>query len=100
MNLFCRKATENLAMKLIASLLFAIFLGMNVADCQSITTSRQMDDVHQWVEQHFAKGKVPPFSFVYGGKSSDNFIKNWRYSIEKIKSTDSNVDESVYSYSD
>jgi alpha-galactosidase len=56
--------------------------------------------VHKWIEEHFAKGKVPPFSFVYGGKSSDNFIRNWQYSTEKIKSTDPAVEESVYTYSD
>ncbi|MEK7718831.1 MAG: glycoside hydrolase family 36 protein [Bacteroidota bacterium] len=57
-------------------------------------------EVHQWVKQHFAKGKIPPFSFVYGGKSSESFIKNWQYSAEKIKSTDPNVEEVVYTYSD
>jgi len=57
-------------------------------------------EVHQWVKQHFAKGKIPPFSFVYGGKSSESFIKDWQYCAEKIKSTDPNVEEVVYTYSD
>ncbi|MCX6219643.1 MAG: alpha-galactosidase [Bacteroidia bacterium] len=57
-------------------------------------------EVHQWVKQHFAKGKIPPFSFVYGGKSSESFIKDWQYSAEKIKSTDPNVEEDIYTYSD
>jgi len=58
------------------------------------------DDLHQWVEQHFAKGKVPPFSFVLDGKKSDDFIRNWRYSVEKLKSDNPNKEESVYAYSD
>lgn len=57
-------------------------------------------EVRQWVEQHFSKGVIPPFSFVYGGKSSKSFIKNWQYSAEKIKSTDQNIEETVYSWSD
>ncbi len=48
-------------------------------------------EVHQWIAQHFAKGKVPPFSFLYGGKSSNNFIKNWQFSVEKLKSVEPNM---------
>ena len=100
MKVIYRKTIGNFGLKLVVPMLLAIILSMNGANCQSITTFRQMDDVHQWIKQHFAKGKIPPFSFVYGGKSSDTFIKNWKYSTEKIKSTDPNVDESVYSYAD
>ncbi|MEZ5106888.1 MAG: alpha-galactosidase [Draconibacterium sp.] len=57
-------------------------------------------DVHKWVEEHFAKGKLPPFSFVYGGKSSDSFIKSWKYNSQQIKSTDPNKEEFIYTYSD
>ncbi len=57
-------------------------------------------DVHRWVDQHFAKGKVPPFSFIYGGKSSDNFIKDWQFRAEKMKTTEPNSEESVFTYSD
>ena len=31
----------------------------------------------------FTKGKTPPFSFVYGGISSKEFIRKWKHSIEK-----------------
>lgn len=54
----------------------------------------------QWVEKHFAKGKTPPFSFVLDGKNSSEFIQNWQFQSEKIKSADTNKDESVYSYTD
>jgi len=56
--------------------------------------------VHQWIDKHFAKGKVPPFSFEYGGRKSDSFITNWQYRAEKIKSSEPNQEETVYSYSD
>ncbi len=57
-------------------------------------------DVHQWVEQHFAKGVVPPFSFVYGGKKSSGFIRSWQYHAEKIKAKEPDSEETVYTYTD
>lgn len=59
-----------------------------------------LDDLHQWVEQHFAKGKVPPFSFVLDGKKSDDFIRNWQFSAEKLNPKEPNSEETVYIYSD
>ena len=57
-------------------------------------------DVCKWVEQHFAKGKIPPFSFVYGGISSDKFIKNWQYKAEKILAKEANTLVTLFSYRD
>ena len=56
--------------------------------------------VHQWVIQHFSKGKLPPFSFVYAGKNSDSFIKGWKFQSEPLKSEDPDVTESKYTYTD
>ena len=57
-------------------------------------------NVHQWVIQHFSKGKLPPFSFVYAGKNSDSFIKGWKFQSEPLKSEDPDVTESKYTYTD
>ena len=57
-------------------------------------------EVRTWVNQHFAKGVVPPFSFIFGGKSSDAFICNWQYQAEKIKPKNRDSEEEVYTYSD
>lgn len=54
----------------------------------------------QWVKEHFAKGKVPPFSFNYGGTNSKTFITKWKYSAEKLVSDDQNVEKNLYSYKD
>lgn len=63
-----------------------IFVYSHITDCQALNgVSPDAVDVHKWAKEHFARGKVPPFSFVYGGKSSDSFIKNWTYSAEKKK---------------
>ena len=32
-------------------------------------------DVDRWITARFAKGKVPPFSFDYGGVASDKVIR-------------------------
>ncbi len=56
--------------------------------------------VRSWVERHFARGMVPPFSFVYGGKSSESFIKDWEYRAEKKDTSEPNAAEYVYTYTD
>jgi alpha-galactosidase len=101
MKVIDRKTAGNFGLKTVLPILLAVFVYMSTANCQSITNVPSNDvDVHQWVKDHFAKGKVPPFSFVYGGKSSDNFIKKWKYSAKKMKSTDPSVEKSIYTYSD
>jgi len=105
MKIFNKKTNLSLGLKFLAPIFLALSVNNSqanyVVNYQSKTTILSNTvDVHKWVDQRFAKGKVPPFSFVYGGKSSDNFIKSWNYSAEKIKSTDPNVEESVFTYSD
>jgi alpha-galactosidase len=76
------------------------FVGFSARGQKETNTLNKMTDVHQWVQQHFAKGKVPPFSFVYGGQSSDLFIRSWKYGSEQKRSADPNIEESVFTYSD
>ena len=91
-----KKTSGSLGLKINISILLAMFIFTGTANG---IPSNDLN-AHIWVEQHFAKGKTPPFSFVYGGKSSDNFIRNWQYRAEKLISTDPNVEEYVYTYSD
>jgi alpha-galactosidase len=101
MKVIDRKTNGSFGLKIVIPILLAIFVYTGMANCQPIPNiPAKGTDMHQWVEQHFAKGRIPPFSFVYGGKSSDNFIRNWQYSAERMKSTDPNAEESVYTYSD
>lgn len=78
--------------------LFGIFQTIHGQDKQSIPDSRA--GVQNWVKQHFAKGKIPPFSFVYGGKNSDYFIKSWQYKSEKLVPKESDSEETLITYSD
>jgi alpha-galactosidase len=57
-------------------------------------------DVTQWITNHFKKGVVPPFSFVYNGKSSKEFIRNWKYTSEILKGSEKNVAMYRYTYQD
>jgi alpha-galactosidase len=56
--------------------------------------------VQQWVNENFSKGKMPPFSFRYGGVHSRTFITGWKYSVEKRFSKGTAIQKSVYSYTD
>jgi len=85
------------------NLLLAIILLLfpcRFANSQETTTRHGRSDVSRWVEDNFAKNKIPPFSFVYGGKSSDTFIRNWHYQAETKTSAKPDVEESVYTYTD
>lgn len=55
--------------------------------------------VDAWVSSLFMEDIVPPFSFVYNGKHSSEFIKDWEYSHES-KKLDSLKTEHTYTYKD
>lgn len=99
MNIAKRKIIKIGKIKIL--LLFILFAFQQEAFCQEAKaiTAKAVGG-RQWIRQHFAKGKVPPFSFVYGGKNSADFIKSWRYTAEKITSSGSNTESSIYTYSD
>lgn len=56
-------------------------------------------DAEQWVEHAFRKGAVPPFSFNYGGRSLDKFIKSWEYSKKIIPSNEYGRTTYMFTYS-
>ena len=64
------------------------------------TIGSDKTDVSHWISSHFAKGKVPPFSFVYGGINSNSFIQSWGFRAEKLNPSDTNSKESLYTYTD
>lgn len=49
----------------------------------------------EWVSEHFAEGKVPPFSFRYGGRASASLLPTWRFWSSEIPA---GVGERQYSY--
>ena len=41
-------------------------------------------DCVRWTETAFARGKVPPFSFTYGGVPSAQLLPRWRFSRQEL----------------
>ena len=79
-------------------LLFLLFFFIcSIGSSQNLSSPA---DVKLWMNQHFAKGKRPPFSFVYGGKKSAGFITGWDYRAEKIPSDEVQKELFLYTYTD
>ena len=85
--------------KAILSFIILLYVSCGIVTAQS-TIPENQSELKSWIDQHFASGKVPPFSFVYGGKNSESFIKNWKFSTEIIQAAEPNTEVSVYTYSD
>jgi len=58
-----------------------------------------MEDHEKWLTDRFAKGVVPPFSFVYDGKHSSELIKKWRFDHGSGQKVESSV-KYLYTFSD
>lgn len=54
----------------------------------------------QWIEDNFAKGQTPPFSFVYGGRQSSQSISGWKHSIVSEQTMEADVVRYVVTYTD
>ena len=59
-------------------------------------------DVKLWMNEHFAKGAIPPFSFIYGGKKSADFITGWEYGAVQLPADpdDKQKEMFLFTYSD
>jgi alpha-galactosidase len=86
--------------KIFISILFLMFL---FYPCQGQSISK-MDskpvNVQKWVSSYFGHGKLPPFSFKYGDKNSADFIKQWKYALIKLPSTEENQQKYLVTYQD
>lgn len=78
----------------------AILICNNIYSQSRQNSSANALDAVLWVNEHFAKGKVPPFSFVYNNKDSRTFITRWKYSSSKPESQDPDVEKYLFSYRD
>lgn len=87
-------------MKLFLSLAISLLFYCQSGICSEANSdSKAGTEARQWVEKHFSKGEIPPFSFILGGKNSNSFIRDWEYQSARVHSNDPNIEESVYSYS-
>ncbi len=77
-----------------------LFLFLVVSVPVAAQPVKQTGDIGKWISANFRKGVVPPFSFIYGGKHSNSFIRHWNYSVKSAKETDSSVVKRIYTYKD
>lgn len=82
------------------TLLSFLFINLTTISGTPFQTPNTGESASQWIKQHFAKGIIPPFSFEYGGKNSDDFIAGWDYRIEKVNSSEPNSEEMIFHYQD
>ena len=76
------KTTANkLLLKAIALLLIVLGTSVPVAAKATIGGGDSNMNVKKFITDNFGKGKLPPFSFKYGGKSSAEFIGKWNHSL-------------------
>ncbi len=71
--------------------------------CQGLSANASLplmepEEAQTWTEKSFAKGQIPPFSFTYNGKSSDEFILSWKYSKQVLQTGNPDIVQYVFTY--
>ena len=64
-------------------LVLALLLCPLVSHAQTTVRLAGTPDVAEWIAARFAKGKQPPFSFVYNGIPSSEFLTRWQAPIRR-----------------
>ena len=64
----------------------------------SVKVGRRLPDVETWIKTTFARGKIPPFSFIYDGQPSASFIKTWRYEATSNRTDNPDVVSYTFTY--
>jgi len=59
----------------------------------------EQEKLESFLAAHFAPGAIPPFSFIYDGKPSSQFLKDWQFSRE-TKQLDDIKTEHLFTYTD
>lgn len=85
---------------LIVTVILGTFFCNSNAVSQSGKSKTSAFDTNQFVKDQFAKGKVPPFSFRYGGADSKTFITKWKYASVKQACNEPDEEKYLYSYQD
>lgn len=78
--------------------ILCLLMAGNTLSAQKATLISDINTA-QWVNENFAKGKNPPFSFTYGGKKSENFIRNWQFESQQ-KASAADKEEYLFTYTD
>lgn len=85
---------------LIVAVLLAMTCTTSILQAQTTQKIAVPSDLEKWITTTFAKGKTPPFSFIYNDRPSSEFIRKWKHSTTKLTSDDPNVIKYQFSYTD
>ena len=81
--------------------LLACALGLQTLGAQTALRHGKDDaDCGRWALNAFAKGKVPPFSFTYGGVPSARLLPKWRFSARTLPSAKETETLTAYTWTD
>ena len=87
-------------MYLIAVLFLCMACSTAILRAQTAQKITVPNNLERWITTTFAKGKIPPFSFIYNDRPSAEFIRKWKHSSSKLTSDDPNVIKYQFSYTD
>lgn len=86
--------------KLLYIFILSLFLFVG-ANAQGVSRfDKKNNEVAAWVDDHFKKNGLPPFSFKYGGAHSGEFIKKWEFSVRNLGEIDKGVFQNLYRWKD
>ena len=89
-------------MKKIFITLFSVLMlcGSGALCAQNVVTRKHIANPEQWINENFASGKVPPFSFAWEEISTGKLIEEWQFSRRKLAVKDPDIVKYVASYVD
>ena len=73
------------------ALVLVLFFSTAICRAQLSVQMSKVSAAQKMVDAYFAKGKLPPFTFVYGGECSSDFIRKWNFSKKRVESDLPNV---------
>ena len=89
---------------MMTAVLGCLLIGMLCAQTMGAQAVLRQDtdqwDCGRWTESAFARGKVPPFSFTYGGVPSAELLPRWRFSKTALQPERANETLTAYSWTD
>ncbi len=62
----------------------------------TVKMSAKIPDIDRWINRQFASKHTPPFSFICDGVPSEQFIRSWKFTKERLPSIES--DEVNYQF--
>ena len=84
---------------LLASFILLLIFGSALGAKASPAERSPFEKAAAFVQDHWIQGKTPPFSFLYGGRASASFLKNWKMT-EETPMTDGDKTVRTISYAD